>query len=631
MRSSTTGKNRIETHKIKLEPSNQPPQQSEMSFRGGRGNRGGFGGNNAFSHNKPANNVEVEIFGWNGASASECIAFIARKCNVNVTNYSVNTTSGGLRGFVRSKDEADLLVKWSGVRFAGGVLRISIINSVPGGFGSSPAQAQGGDNAIETLTQFLKLRYSPDIKLLNLSSVQQDPTLSAKGYFGSMSTTSKFFPALMKIASDLKLDVTSADLSNNNLADLSTISTLAVTFPNLQNLALLNNKLTRIKIFESWKKKLSSLRELILAGNPLLNTNDPTEIALIKGELLKVFPRLVVLDGEILRNEEVLRKNLTLLFERPQAMFFQDNEAQAISTNFITNFYKLWDTDRKQLMVLYQNESQFSFQVDSSHPRAFDAKDTPDFGYYIPQSRNLTRVSSVKAKMGRLAHGQEQIFKLFSQLPKTQHDLMTKPDDFSMESFRLPQLGAICITLHGVFQETGPPDNTELVNTLGHGRNKYQAKKSKIPLGRKGFDRTMIVIPGPNNSMIVASDLLCVRSEVSSEAFRPSAIVTPQPQTTPSPAPVPGSFASPPGVGPSASVTPTPPGANVPTAADLPAEVKSNLNTIQQELLVKILLETKLNIQYGVMLCQQSNWDYQQCITNFKTSQASLPPDAFAR
>lgn len=602
-----------------------------MSFRGGRGNRGGFGQNNAFANNGNRQNsdVEVEIFGWNGASPSECIAFIGRKCKVTVTNYSVNSSTGGLRGFVRSNYDAELLTNWSGVRFAGDSLKISKVNNQQGGFGSTN-QNRGGDNTIETLTMFLKLRYNAEIKLLNLSSVQQDPTLSAKGFFGSISTTSKFFPALMKIAGDLKLEVTSADLSNNNLTDLSTISTLAVTFPNLQNLALLNNRLARVKVFESWKKKLSSLRELILAGNPLLNVTNPNEVVTIKTELLKVFPRLVVLDGELLRNEEVLRKNLTLPFERPQAMFFQDSEVQALLTNFITNFYNLWDSNRQQLMILYQNQSQFSYQVDSSSPRAFDPKDTPDYTYYLPQSRNLSRISSAKARTGRLAQGQEQIFKLFSQLPKTQHDLMTKPDDFSMETCRLPQMGAICITLHGSFMETAPPDNLEQVNNnQPHNRNKYQSKKHKIALGRKGFDRTLVVIPGPDNSMIVASDLLCIRAEVDSSAFRPDSNVTVPPQVSPSPAPGVGPVAPTPDAG-NPSVTPTPvPGA--PTTADLPAEIKATFNAVQQELLVKILLETKLNIQYGVMLCQQSNWDYQQCITNFKSSASSLPPDAFAR
>ena len=91
-----------------------------------------------------------------------------------------------------------------------------------------------GGSTIETITLFLKTRYQPEIKMLNLSSVQQDANLVSKGFFASISTTSKFFPALMKIAKELKLDVNSVDLSGNNLTDISTISTLAQTFPLLQ-------------------------------------------------------------------------------------------------------------------------------------------------------------------------------------------------------------------------------------------------------------------------------------------------------------------------------------------------------------------------------------------------------------
>lgn len=600
-----------------------------MSYRG-RG-RGGF---NSLNNNSNRNNsqqfgsgqgaVEVEIFGWNGSTPAECIAFISRKCKITVTNYSVNSATGAMRGFVRSDSEANDLLQWSGVRFAGNPLKISKVPTGFGGGAAAPNQAPAsGENTIETLTMFLKSRYDPQNLLLNLSAVQQDPTLSAKGFFGTISTSSKFFPALMKIASDLKLNVTSADLSNNNLSDLTTISTLAHTFPTLQNLSLLNNKFNRIKAFDLWKKKLNYLRELVLTGNPLLNTNNQTEALNIKLELLKIFPRLVVLNGEMVRNEQALNTNLTFAFKDPQPMFFQDTEVQNISTNFITNYYNLWDTNRADLMVLYQGESQFSLQVDSSLPQTLDNKPQPDFSYYLPLSRNLTRVSSAKARMTKVAKGQEEIFKSFSQLPITKHELMVKPENYSMESYRLVPLGAICITLHGSFQETAPPANLELVNQSGANRNKFSyQKKQKITLGNKSFDRTFVVIPGPNGGMIVASDLLCIRSEAEPAAFKSDAPPVGVPASSPSPAPVanPGQVGTP---------TPVPVGQPMPSAADLPAEVKAGLNPMQQEMLVKVLLETKLTIQYGVMLCQQSNWDYQQSIVNFKNSAGSLPPDAF--
>ncbi|OVF10997.1 putative mRNA export factor [Clavispora lusitaniae] len=619
-----------------------------MSYRG-RG-RGGFGHNNNFNRNDTQgagnNNVEMEIYGWNGSTPGDCVAFIARKCKITLTNYSVNTANGALRGFVRSENEAKDLLQWSGVRFAGSPLKISKVPAPNAGFNQPGGSAiptnsnTSSQNTIETLTMFLKSRYDAQNKLLNLSAVQQDSTLSAKGFFGTISTSSKFFPALMKIAKDLKLEVTSADLSNNNLNDSSTISTLAHSFPMLQNLSLQNNKFTKIKAFESWKKKFNYLRELILTGNPLLNTTNPNDVIHIKQEVLKIFPRLVVFNGEVIRNEQLLNQNLTFPFGDPNAMFFQDNEVQNISTNFITNYFNLWDMNRADLMVLYQNESQFSLQVDATSPHTLDSKGPPDFGYYLPSSRNLTRISSAKVRMGRVAQGQEQIFKLFSQIPKTKHDILGKPDNYSVECYRLQALGAICITIHGKFEETAAPDNLDNLNQSssgGRSRNSFQ-KKHKIALGSKSFDRTFIVIPGPNASMIVASDLLCIRVEADSDAFKPPANVLPAVNTSQapsvSPTPVQGGI-NPTGriAGPQTqpilnNATPPPNGPNV---AALPAELKANLNQMQQEFLVKILVETKLSMQYALMLCQQSNWDYQQCIVNFKNSASSLPPDAFAQ
>lgn len=91
-------------------------------------------------------------------------------------------------------------------------------------------------------------------------------------------------------------------------------------------------------------------------------------------------------------------------------------------------------------MILYQNESQFSMQVDSSHPYLIDSNsnNSTDFGYYLTNSRNLTRISSIKARMDKLATGQEQIYKAFQKLPKTRHELFEKPDLFSMEVYKFP-------------------------------------------------------------------------------------------------------------------------------------------------------------------------------------------------
>lgn len=616
-----------------------------MSYNRGRG-RGGYsnynnrsGGGQHHQQNVDsyvaANSIPIEIMGWNGASLTECINFISRKCRVIVSNHSVDENTGLLKGYVKTEQQVNELLNWNGVRFAGQSLRFSratngLSNQMGGGGGAHGAASGGTQNTIETMTQFLKSRYQPEIKLLNLANVKQDPGLQSSGFFTSISVSSKFFPALMKIAGDLKLDVVSVDLSGNELADLQTISTMATTFPRLQNLSLQRNNFQRIRVFESWRHKLNFLRELILTENPIMNQTNPTEIQNIKLELMKSFPRLVVLNGEVLRNEQLLNTNLTFPFDSQQAMFFQDDTIRNISTNFIANYLKLWDSNRADLMVLYQNESQFSLQLDTSHPYLLETNNNyssgTDFGYYMPHSRNLTRVSSSKSRMSKLAIGQEHIFTAFTQIPRSHHDILSKPEHFSMESFSYPALNGVMIIIHGSFDEVAQPDNLDHLNSgpppsgpRGRYSHHNQNKNKKIPLSKKSFDRSFVVIPGPNGTMIVASDQLLVRPFTNSDAWNQpkSNTIPPQQQVppvhqTPGTSPVPG--------------VPVP---GAPTVADLPVEVKTKLNPIQQELLVKILLETKLNITYGLMLCEQSNWDYQLCSINFKNSAATLPREAF--
>lgn len=324
-------------------------------------------------------------------------------------------------------------------------------------------------------------------------------------------------------------------------------------------------------------------------------------------------------------------------------MFFQDEMIQQVSTNFVTNFYNFWDGNRQDLMVLYQQESQFSVQVDSSHPHTLDAsssvstgsgynnRNTPEspFSYYLSQSRNLTRVSNVKSRLSKVATGQQDIFKLFQQFPKTRHDLLNQPQLFSMESYSYPQLNGIMLTLHGSFEEIAAPEDLSATqNNTNNNNNKSRYGKNnnnnnnnkKIPLTKKSFDRTFIILPGPNGSMIVASDLLTIRLFAEPDAWNDTRISSNQTQLQPQlqpPVQTPGP----------AAITPTMPGVN--GGVDLPMDVKANLNDLQQQILLRILMETKLNLQYSIMLCEQSQWDYQQCINNFKQSVNSLPPAAY--
>ncbi|WPK26447.1 hypothetical protein PUMCH_003801 [Australozyma saopauloensis] len=563
-------------------------------------NRANFGARNTNSPTQQT--VKILILGWTNALAEDCIAFVKKKTRVQVTNY--HTEQQVLYGTVRNNQEAQTLVQHNGVRFAGQGLKFKI----------EEAGKKEDGPAFVVLTNLIKSRYDPQSQFLNLAGVINEPTVQSIGFLQSAGAAARFFPALLLVADQAKIEVTSADFSNNDISDLERLSLLPKNFPRLRNLSLQNNRLANTNAFERWKKNLVHLREILIDGNPLMNRVSPVDL---RTQFKKIFPRLIVLNGELVRNEEVALANLKLAFDAPQPIFFQDSDVQNISTSFITNFVSLWDSDRTALMGLFQPQSQFSLQVDSTTPQVGN-QDLPDFGYYLTHSRNLSKVLVPKARMSKLAIGAEQIFNSFSQIPKTKHDLVNNPSAYSMEAYKLPQMGAICITLHGSFQEVAAPDKTEKVNHSS--RYKGNNKKLRPQLGSKSFDRTFIVVPGANNSMVVASDMLCLRAPVDSDAFQGTPNVPSTPAMPASPAAaVPGSVPH------SGTATPTPVG-----QFNIPDELKNTLNPLQQELLAKVLVETKLTVDYGLMLCQQSNWDYQQCVVNFSNSSGSLPPNAFA-
>ncbi|GME98729.1 unnamed protein product [[Candida] boidinii] len=75
------------------------------------------------------------------------------------------------------------------------------------------------------------------------------------------------------------------------------------------------------------------------------------------------------------------------------------------------------------------------------------------------------------------------------------------------------------------------------------------------------------------------------------------------------------------GIGSSLSPSPQP--------GSLPPVVASKLNVQQQQLVTRIMSETRLTLEFTLMLCEQSNWNYEMAGQNFQNSKAQIPPTAF--
>ncbi|KGK37277.1 hypothetical protein JL09_g3565 [Pichia kudriavzevii] len=599
--------------------------------RGGyRGGRGGY--SNANSNMQRANEyanqnmISVEIQGWNNAPPQDVVNFLSRKVRIGVQNATPDATGRILVGQVRTMKEANELVKCSGMKFAGGTLLIRIADDL--GVANNSSNPTSRVNTIELLKGFLMSRYDPSIKMLNLQSVNQDQTLVSNGLFSNANTSSKFFPALMKVAEKEKLEVESVNLSGNNIDDHSRwLHELSLSFPNIKNIALPNNNIKRIDFFDKLKNKFNMLRELIIVGNPLAQDMGAIQ------KLISFFPRLVMIDGNQVRDESKLEKILSFPI-RSVNMFFENGDLSKIATNFLASYFNFWDSNRMELMPLYSPQSKFSYQCDSSVITDFSANSSTDlWNNYTPHSRNLKKISNEKTRNSRVSIGPEMILQAFSCLPKSKHSLTSDPDSYAIETVSFPSLNGMMITIHGDFEEVAQadqqfPESNSQSNNRGYGKNRYGNRNNyssrKGILEKRGFDRVFVVVPGPSGNFIVASDMLCVKQYsdkkpwmAGKSTLNPISLPTTQ---TNIPAPVVNNGSV------NTCISVPLPGS---PSMQLPPDVESRLNPLQKELVIKVQQETRLKLEFVLMLCEQSNWDYNTAGQNFVNSKGQIPPDAY--
>jgi nuclear RNA export factor len=511
--------------------------------------------------------TQVQVRNWQGGSKEDLVNFVRRKTDVDM--QSVRVSGPVLFGTIR-KSDAQRIGRCDGLKFAGSILSVQVDQGPPG------EQQQEGNNTVQALRQFLRSRYNPQAKMLDLTNMKGDPLLQQVGVFATPSTSAKMFPALMKIADNERdLAVESVNLASNSLQEVTSVTTLAQSFPNLKNLSLADNQIARLRGIESWRHKFRNLRELILTGNPII-ANEPT----YKEDVMKMFPRLVMLDGNMVRDEsqlDVLKLPLPV-----KHAFFENPDVQNVASNFLTSYFDLFDRDRAQLLQLYDDMSMFSLSVNNQAPRIIttNAMGPHSWSAYIPMSRNMARISA-NQRQTKLSLGPQAIGNAFRRIPETKHALVESPEKFAIDVWRTqgvrqPDDTAIVVAVHGEFME------------------RDHAQRS--------FDRTFILLPAQMGSMVVASDMFTVRAWSGYDAYKES---DQQPQPQPQPQPPAGE------------------------PNNIPPEL-AGLKEDQLMVIQNIMNQTRLTPQYARMCAEQASFDLQQALALFQQSQQQLPPDAFA-
>jgi nuclear RNA export factor len=420
-----------------------------------------------------------------------------------------------------NQEDASMILKLNTFKFAGTALTIKALEESPsihqGNVKEEANMSQEAKDIQERIRQILSIRYDVNLKLLNLSALGKDPGLVEMGMFDAQNRISKLFPVLMVVCDRLFTSVqqkqeaiVSVTLADNELDSISSVTSLAQTFPDIRNLDLSRNKFSDLRGLEGWRWRFRKLQNLKIIENPIENI-----VPDYKQDLAKWFPTLQILNEIQIRTpEEVAAATQAQVQAREQAKLspipiagpdFRD--VNQIGEGFVRQFLPLYDNDRISLLNrFYDQYSEHSISVNTSAPRSEQQPSAAlSWAAYIKRSRNLFKVSSLNARISRLYRGSENIKRLWLELPPTRHpDLATQAHKYVVDCHSTPGLSdptgqnlrgvdGLILMIHGEFEE---PQEISPVAVL------------------RGFSRTFVLGPGLSDisPIRVISDLLVLRA-----------------------------------------------------------------------------------------------------------------------
>ncbi|KAI0486026.1 hypothetical protein F4859DRAFT_468623 [Xylaria cf. heliscus] len=515
-----------------------------------------------------------------GGGLREMLTFIERKAQtIGQIQRHIRIKKSQMRGdfvyITASKEDAQEILKVNNFTFAGATLHIT---DAPEGLpGDSTPLSSTAQELKEGLRSVLSSRYDVNAKLLNLSSLGEDPSLNQMGFFSGESTPEKMFRALMAVCDGLfktaqaKRDaVVSISLAGNNVNDVSQILSLTDTFPDIVNLDLSRNQFKDLKALQKWRHRLRSLQTLLLNENPIEAANPN-----YRAEMVTWFPKLLNFSGTQVRTPEQIAAEEAASRPVPIPQSGPDfRDISGVGEGFITEFLTLYDADRHNLAAKYYDEqSTFSIAVNTQSPHARDVP-LPAWGAYIKFSRNHMRINHPPSRQQRLFTGLNQIQALWQQLPPTQHpNLAAHLDRYLVD----------CHPIHGLADPTGqnPLGVDGMIMTI-HGDFEDQ-EPGTTKTAKRSFSRTFILGPGApgRNPIRVVSDMLSVNP------FKNLPTSTPTTQTA--------------------------------TAGDQQKE----------QMLLELCKQTRMTPEYSRFCLDSTNWNFDQALATFHEKKTQLPPEAF--
>jgi hypothetical protein len=310
------------------------------------------------------------VSGFEAGTEAGVVPYLILKSKKQWEPVDVKVDQGQMLITVNDPAIARILIRLDGYLFGTQQLKISLYEN--SALPMTPVvHYQKKETTIDILRTFLLSRWNSDAKYLNLDSMKDDPILKKNGIKapGAPGSNAVVGPAMMKLAGEMfGSDVITLSFGKNHLKNVQQVSTLAQYLPNIQNLSFQDNLIKEYEGLEalSGTGKLKSLKELLLAGNPLRESeikqrgNDRAYIR----NIVKRFPTIVLLDGVpvVLSEEEIgaVHKTGRVLPLDNKPNYFDTEASQTAAADFLSKYLHCFDSNRTALTSLYDQNAIFS-------------------------------------------------------------------------------------------------------------------------------------------------------------------------------------------------------------------------------------------------------------------------------
>ncbi|KAL3097781.1 hypothetical protein niasHS_000516 [Heterodera schachtii] len=308
----------------------------------------------------------------------------------------------------------------------------------------------------QIIEQVVKGRFKQQTNSLDLSSFQNDPLFERSQLSYGLFHNHVVVAVANLIAQNFP-SIRGIRLNNNSLRTLDFLSCLVYAAPNVVELDLANNAISRVNELD--KLKSWALESVHFENNEFVASYQGNFVAYSQA-IHQFFPRVTYLDGRSIQpSPEMGAEMSSAVIPRFRHGFCTDESYRTMAENFLLEFFNFYDgpngeQTRQQLLNAYDANATFTYSMcflADTHPTGNrDRSDHQELiGLYIRSSHNIIQQHKWQSYRDKIIYrGPMDIAVALSKLPPTEHIKQSFLLDFNFTSDNL-----IVLSLQGIFRD----------------------------------------------------------------------------------------------------------------------------------------------------------------------------------